>query len=523
MKKKTTDGWLDVAALTALEEGGRTFEIGGKTVLILRSGEEIRALGAVCPHHGAPLEHGLITDHLLTCPWHTAAFDVETGRLQNPPALEDLDTYEVKIARGRVLVRRKKEERKDVQLRRESGTFIILGSGAAGTAAAFTLRREGFDGRVIVVTSETAPPYDRTRLSKEYLSEEFERQNIYLMPETSYRDLKIDLLQGRQVVEVDHENKRIIFMDGDYLQYDKLLVATGGIPRTPLIPGTDLKNFFLLRNLDDANSIHDAMGRVGTALIIGAGFLGLETAAALRTRGLEVHVVAPEKAPLSHVYGARISARVRHLHEERGVRFHLGLHVLQLKGDDSVHMVELSDENTLAVDMVIAAIGILPAVHFLESSGLVENNAVSVDSRLKTKFEDIYAAGDIALVPDFPTGGKRRVEHWTEAMRQGCHAARCMLGSEDEYRGIPFFWSKQYDTVIRYAGYTPKVRRIVYRGEPEEGDFLAGYFRGKKLLAVAGIGRTEEFLQLNNLLGSSGEVRVKQFRCEEFSFAGHAR
>jgi NADPH-dependent 2,4-dienoyl-CoA reductase/sulfur reductase-like enzyme/nitrite reductase/ring-hydroxylating ferredoxin subunit len=519
MKKKITDGWVDVTALSDLEEGGCTFEVAGKSVLVLRSGEEIHALGAVCPHHGAPLEDGLITDHLLTCSWHTSAFDVESGRLQNPPALEDLDTYEVKTVKGRVLVRLKKGGGKEVKLRRESGTFIILGSGAAGTAAAFTMRREGFDGRVIVVTSETEPPYDRTRLSKEYLSEGFERRNVYLMPESRYGDLKIDILQGRKVIEIDAKKRQIIFMDGDYLQFDKLLIATGGIPRTPLIPGTDLKNFFLLRNLDDADSIHEVTGRVSGAVIMGAGFLGLELAAVLRTLGLEVHVVAPEKAPLAHVYGSRIADRIRHLHEEQGVRFHLGLNVLRLKGEDTVHGVELSDEKTLPADMVIAAIGILPAVHFLESSGLVENNAIPVDSRLQTGVEGIYAAGDIALIPDFLTGGKRRVEHWTEAMRQGCHAARCMLGSKDEYRGIPFFWSKQYDTVIRYAGYTPKVRRIAYRGEPEEGDFLAGYYRRKKLLAVAGIGRTDEFLQLNNLLESNGSMKVQEFRSEAFSFS----
>ena len=233
--------------------------------------------------------------------------------------------------------------------------------------------------------------------------------------------------------------------------------------------------------------------------------------------------MAPERAPLTHVYGARVAARIRRLHEERGVRFHLGLRVVRLTGDDAVHGAELSDEKTLSADMVIAALGILPAVHFLEGSGLSENHAVPVDSRLQTGVEGIFAAGDVALVPDFITGGKRRVEHWTEAMRQGCHATRSMLGSGDAYRGIPFFWSTQYDTVIRYAGHAPKVRRIVYRGEPEEGDFLAGYFRGKKLLAVAGIGRTGEFLQVNELLGSAGMVKVKQFRNEGVPFTGPAR
>jgi NADPH-dependent 2,4-dienoyl-CoA reductase/sulfur reductase-like enzyme/nitrite reductase/ring-hydroxylating ferredoxin subunit len=515
--KKTTGGWLDVTALSDLKEGEcASYEVEGKRVLVLRTGDQVRALGSVCPHHGAPLEQGLLTDNLLTCSWHTAAFDVESGELRNPPAIEDLAAYEVKIEEGRVLVRRKKKKPKEVSLRKESGTFIIIGSGAAGTAAAFTLRREGFDGRVIVVTPEKQLPYDRTHLSKGYLSEGFDRSGIHLAVESRYHEQKIDVLQGRQVVEVDPASRRIIFMDEDYLQYDKLLIATGGIPRTPAVPGTDLKNFFLLRTLDDADSIMSVLSVARTVLVIGAGFIGLEVAAVLRTRGLDVHIVAPERVPLAHVFGARIGSRIRNIHEAQGVQFHLGLRVVRLEGDGTVKRVVLSDETMLSADMVVAGLGIVPAVHFLESSGLVEHNAVPVDEHLQTRVEDIFAAGDIALVPDFLTGGKRRVEHWTEAMRQGCHAARCMLGSEEVYRGVPFFWSTQYDTVIRFAGYTPRVRRVAYVGEPEGGDFLAGYFRRNKLVAVAGIGRTDEFLRLNHLLASAGVVKMKQFKRGEF-------
>jgi len=515
-KKKPAEKWQYVSALSDLQDGKlASSEVDGEKILLLRSGDTIHAIGAVCPHHGAPLECGLLIDHILTCPWHTAAFDVPSGMVLGPPALEGVPAYEVRIKQDCVQVRKKVPEIKPVQLRGESGTFIIIGSGAAGIAAAITLRHEGFDGRVIMVTPEIVVPYDRTWLSKEYLAGNLDRERLFPKSEQYYRDRKIDILMGRQVSALDPKNRQIIFMDGDYLQYEKLLVASGGIPRTPGIPGTDLKNFFLLRNLDDADAIIDALKQAQNALIIGAGLLGLEISAVLRERGLEVHVVAPEKIPLAGVYGERVGTRIQCLHAERGVHFHLGLTVVSLKGDDMVREAELSDESSLPVDIVIAGTGIIPAVHFLEEAGIVENYVVPVDGQMRTKTEGIYAAGDIALVPDFLTGGKRRVEHWTEAMQQGQHAARCMLGYDEEYHGVPFFWSKHYDTVIRFAGYTPKVRKIAYRGKPDSGEFLAGYYRGNKLLAVAGIGRTDEFLALHSSIGSEIRIKMRDFKREE--------
>jgi NADPH-dependent 2,4-dienoyl-CoA reductase/sulfur reductase-like enzyme len=438
-----------------------------------------------------------------------------------PPALFGLPLYEVRVQRGSVQIRKPLSPAVQVQLCQASGTILIVGSGAAGTAAAIELRRGGFDGRLIMVTAESVAPYDRTLLSKGYLSADFERRSVFFGHERYFQDLKIDILMGRQVTQIDPGNRHIIFMDEDFLHYDKLLVATGGIPLSPGIPGTELRNFFLLRNLDDADAVRAVLGEADTALIMGAGFIGLETAAMLRQRGLKVHVAAPEKVPLCGVFGELVGKRLRRLHQGKGVHFHPNVEVKRILGDGVVQRVELSDASALNVDMILAGIGIVPAVHLFEDSGIVEKGAVPVDGCMRTRVEDIYAAGDIALMTDAETGKPRRVEHWAEAIQQGRHAARCMIGSQEPYRGMPFFRSRQYDSVIRFAGYIPKVRKIVYRGDAEAGEFLAGYFRGKRLRAVAGIGREEEFRALFRRPDAWHAIRPRDFRNRALDIGKH--
>jgi NADPH-dependent 2,4-dienoyl-CoA reductase/sulfur reductase-like enzyme/nitrite reductase/ring-hydroxylating ferredoxin subunit len=520
-KKIPANRWVEIAPLTEIEEGrSRLFVYGQDRVLVHRSGDAFTASLAECTHHGGALDEGMLVNHVLTCPWHSSRFNLRAGSCESPPALHDLFQFNIKTKDGMLLLKRKKHEDVSLHLRRESGTYLIIGNGAAGLAAAVTLRREGFDGRLIIITAEMYMPYDRPRLSKDYLSDESGRNSIFLPFEDYFRQTRIELLMGRQVAQVDPEERQIVFMDGDYLLYDKLLIATGGIPRTPVIPGTDLKNFFLLRSIRDADSIAASVKSAKSALIIGAGFIGLEIAAVLREQGLEVYLVAPEKVPLADVFGKRIGERIRNLHEERGVHFHLGRSVIALRGEDSVKWAELSDESTLEVDMVVAGIGIVPAVHFLEDAGIVDHGAIPVDEQMCTSAERIYAAGDIVQVQDLITGGRRRVEHWTEAMQQGRHAARCMMGSVEPYREIPFFWTKQYDTLIRFAGYIPKVKKVVYRGDVEKGEFTAAYYRGSGLCAVCCMGRDREFMMLHHMMRDGTTIGKKDMKRGEFQFEG---
>jgi len=521
-KRIPASKWVEIASLAEIEEGRcRLFEYGQDRVLVYRSDDAFTAVPAECTHHGETLDEGMIVEHVLTCPWHGSRFDLSSASCQSPPALHDLQQFDTKIKDGVLLLKRRKPEDISVQLRKESGTYLVIGNGAAGLAAAVTLRREGFDGRLIIITAELYLPYDRTRLSKSYLSGDSDRNIIFFSSDEYFSRMRIELLMGRQVAQVDPKEKQVVFMDGDYLLYDKVLIATGSIPRTPLIPGTDLRSFFLLRSLRDADYIAEAVKSAEKALIIGAGFIGLETAAVLRERGLEVHVVAPERVPLADVFGKRIGERLKKLHEQRGVHFHLGKAVTLLRGEGRIQFAELSDESVLEVDMVVCGIGAVPAVHFLEDAGIVENGAVPVDEQMCTSVEGIYAAGDIALVQDAITGTRRRVEHWTEAVQQGQHAARCMLGSMEPYRAISSFWTRQYDYLIRFSGYVPKARKVMFRGDVENGEFIAAYYRRGRLCAVCGIGREHEFMTLHHMLRDGAPIGKKDMKTGTFKTLGY--
>ena len=514
--------WVEVIPLSEIEEDVcRLVTYGKDRVLVYRSGDVCTAVAAECTHYGGALDRAIVLEHVLTCPWHGSSFDVISASCESPPALNDLQQYDTRIKDGKLFLRRRKTKPAPLQLRKESGTFLVIGSGAAGLSAAVALRREGFDGRLIIITAEINPPYDRTRLLKSYLSGDADRKDLFLFPDEYYNHKRIEVLMGRQVAQVDTKEKQVVFMDGDYLLYDKLLIATGSIPRTPLIQGTDLPSFFLLRSLRDADSVLETAHSAKSVLIMGAGFVGLETAAVLREKGLDVHIVAPEKVLLADVFGKRIGERIRRLHEKRGVHFHLEKTVTLLGGEGKIQFAQLSDESSLEVDMVLCGIGAVPAVHFFEESGIVENGAVPVDEHLCTSEEGIYAAGEVAIVQDLKTGKRRRTEHWTEAIHQGRHAARCMLGSEKPYSAIPSFWTRQYDILMRFAGYVPKVKKVVYSGNVEEGEFIAAYYRRGRLCAVCGIGMEHEFMSLLQIIRNDASVGKKELRNVTFQKLGY--
>ncbi|MFW6180628.1 MAG: FAD-dependent oxidoreductase [Spirochaetota bacterium] len=509
--------WEQACRESDLREGvPHLVRLGKRSVLLALVDGEIHAVGGKCPHYGAPLHEGVLLGSRLTCPWHTARFDVTTGTAVSPPAFDDLAQYAVKRENGTVYVKRLERPAEEIELRPDKGTFLVAGGGAAGFAAAVTLRKEGFDGRVIIATAEVELPYDRPSLSKEFLAGDMKPEWVPLKEERFYVDLKIEIFSGHQVYAVEPERREVLFANSATLRYDKLLLATGGVPRTPDIPGVHMPSFYLLRSFEDARAIRSALEEGRRAVIIGAGFIGLEAAAALRTRGLEVHVVAPEKLPMGGLFGERVAARLLKMHRDRGVQVHLEVYPEEIRGEADVESVVLSDETVLPADLVVAGIGVVPAVHFLESAGVVEEGAVPVDRMLRTKTEHIYAAGDIAAVPHPVTGKRRRVEHWVEAQRQGQHAARAMLGFSGEYREAPFFWTSQYGTTLTCVGDSGGHTRIAYRGDPGGESFLAGYYRGKRLEAAAGVGRAGEIILIGELLKRGVSPGVKELQNESF-------
>jgi NADPH-dependent 2,4-dienoyl-CoA reductase/sulfur reductase-like enzyme/nitrite reductase/ring-hydroxylating ferredoxin subunit len=509
--------WIEVLAESDLKEGVPVAaEVEEKKVLLVRAEGKIYACGNECSHYHAPLSDGLIVGHILTCPWHNARFDIRNGRLEAPPGLNGIPSYETKVTNGQVWVRQVGKGAIPMPEGEDDRTFLIVGAGAAGNSAAETLRREGFTGRIVMVTGESYGPYDRPMLSKDLLSGEAPAKWLPLRGQKFYDRLNIEIRPENLVTAVDPSSRSVTFADGTSLKADRILLATGGTPRTLNLPGADKPGCFVIRSRRDAEAILAALEQAKTVVIVGASFIGLEVACSLRIREIDVHVVAPEAVPLAAVFGEQIGRRIKETHEKNGVTFHLGQTVKEFAGQERVSEVLLADGSRLKADCVIVGVGIRPTVDFLESSGLVKDGAVPVNGRLEVSAEGIFAAGDIALVPDGRTGELRRVEHWVEAGRQGMHAARSMLGAKDSYREVPFFWSKQYGTSFRYVGYTRKFDRVVFRGDVNGKAFLAGFYLEGTLRAAATVGKNRELIRLGQLIEAGKSVDPDKLKDPSF-------
>lgn len=498
---------VPLARASDLREGEmKEVSIGETRILLARAGGELHAVSATCPHYGAPLAEGALCGTRVVCPWHHAAFDVTNGDLEEPPALDGLVSYDVRAEGERIFVRLP-EEAQDRRTPAMAGCdpsvdpslFVILGAGAAGYAAAQTLREEGFRGRILLITREDRAPYDRPNLSKDYLQGHAEPEWMPLRPDEFFQEHGIEILLRREVTRVDARAKTLTFEGGETLSYDALLVATGGSPVRLNIPGSDLKNICLLRSFADADSIIETAGRSRRVVVVGASFIGMEAAAALRERGLEVTVVAPSREPFESTLGPEVGALFRRLHESRGVRFKLGSIVYRFEGVHHVESVVLDSGECVETDMVLVGAGVRPATQFLEGVTLDEDGAVVVDSRLRAA-EGLWAAGDLASFPDPRAGGRVRIEHWRMAQQQGRAAARNMAGRDTEFDGVPFFWTRQLDAALLYVGHASSWDEVIFKGDLDAHDFLAFYVEGGRVAAVAGMNRDREVAAAEELL-----------------------
>ncbi len=514
--------WKQAAAEADLAEG-RLVEVtvGDRQVLLVRTGGRIQACAAECPHYKGHLARGVLSGHTLTCPSHNARFDVRDGRLLSPPALSDLATYEVKVEEGKVWVRPREAPKIQMPGGSDDRTFLIVGGGAAGAAAAETLRREGYSGRIVLLTQEPVGPYDRPSLSKDYLTGEAPAKWLPLRGEKFYDRLKIELATGSRAVALDPRSRTLTLADGSSLRGERILLATGSVALRPPVPGIDLPGCFTLRSLADADALLAGLPASGTVAVLGASFIGLEVASALRKRGLAVEVVAPDRLPLEKVFGAQIGRRLKAEAEQAGVRFHLGLTAFSVQGNGRARYLVLSDGSHLEADALVVGVGVRPAVEYLAGSGLAEAGAVPVDARQATAAEGIFAAGDIALLKEAASGPPRRIEHWAEAERQGRHAARAMLGKSPLPREAPFFWTRQHGKSFKYVGHAPVWERVVFRGDPERESFLAGYYVGETLRAVASLGkdRDQDLIRLGEALEAGRSVSAQQLADPGFELA----
>ncbi|MFF1353238.1 NAD(P)/FAD-dependent oxidoreductase [Streptomyces sp. NPDC058297] len=374
-------------------------------------------------------------------------------------------------------------------------TFVIVGGGLAGAKAAETLRSEGFNGRVILIGDERDHPYERPPLSKGYLQGKEERDSVFVHEPAWYAQNDIELHLGQTVVAVDPAVKNVRLGDGTVVHYDKLLLVTGAEPRRMDIPGTELAGVHHLRRLAHAERLKGVLASLGRdnghLVIAGAGWIGLEVAAAAREYGAEVTVVEPEATPLHAVLGPEIGQMFADLHAEHGVRFHFGTRLTGITGQDGMVLAALTDdgEEHPAHD-VLAAIGAAPRTSLAESAGIAladraHGGGIAVDASLRTSDPDIYAAGDVAAVQHPLFGTRLRVEHWANALNGGPAAARAMLGQEVTYDRVPYFFSDQYDLGLEYSGWAPpgSYDQVVIRGDAGKRQFIAFWLKDGRVLA----------------------------------------
>ncbi|MFI5489048.1 MULTISPECIES: NAD(P)/FAD-dependent oxidoreductase [Micromonospora] len=367
----------------------------------------------------------------------------------------------------------------------EQGPIVIVGAGLAGARAAQTLREEGYDGDVVLLGEEAERPYERPALSKGLLLGTAERDSVHVHDAGWYPEHDIDLRTGTWVTGLDRVSRAVETADGQRLRYGGLLLATGARARTLPVPGADLDGVLRLRTLADSDRVGQALVDGANVVVVGAGWIGLEVAAAARTRGATVTVVEVADLPLHRVLGDRLATVFADLHRDHGVTFHFRAQVQEFQGTGRVSAVRLADGTTLPADLVVVGVGVRPATELAERAGLAVDDGVLVDHTLRTDDPHIWAAGDLANAQHPLLGTRVRVEHWANALHSGPAAARGLLGQPVSYDRLPYFYTDQYELGMEYTGHAPpgSYDRVVVRGDLDGGAFIAFWTSRGRVLA----------------------------------------
>ena len=481
----------------------------GEPVLLVHVEPNWFAVGGKCTHYGATLANGVLVSETIRCPWHHACFDLRNGAASCAPALNDLPSYTVVVENSLVRVTGKRDHsrlRGDDNRPRGSrapekvlldenpvvgpSSVFIVGASAAGIACAEMLRRERYRGPITLADVDPDAPYDRPNLSKDFLAGNAPEEWLPLHARDFYDDQKIRILSGVEATKIETASKTVRLSDGDAQHYGALLLATGASPIRLDVKGGERIRY--LRTLADCRAIIRSLNGARTAVVIGASFIGLEVAASLVARGLEVHVVGPETLPLQRVLGTELGKLIQGVHEHRGVQFHLGRTAHSI--DDKA--VILDDGTRLDSDLVVAGIGVRPNLKLAEDAEIRLDNGIAVNEFLETSASDVFAAGDVARWPDAYSDARLRVEHWVVAERQGQVVARNMLGHRDRFDDIPFFWSAHYDKLsIHYTGHVEHWDETRIDGDVIKLDCAVSYMVNGKRRAMATINRDRQNLE----------------------------
>ncbi len=496
-----------VAELADIPDGGmRAFDVMGICLLLSRNGNEVMAVGGHCTHQGAPLADGVRVGGSVICPWHHAMFDLASGEHLEPPGEGRLTAFSARVENGAVTVslddqtaKEHRDEINDVAAHKSDKIFAIVGAGAAGRAGAEELRRKGYDGRILLISMEKDAPYDRTALSKSFLAGETSMEELELIGKEKLAEKGIELILDRTVSKIDAPAKKIIFADGTDIVYDACLAAPGCASRVPDIKGTDLLGVYTLRSKSDGLRLKLAASEAKAIVIVGSGFIGMETAAVFAGEKKLVTVVTPDPKPFARVFGDQIAEALVAAHRAAGTDIRLEASVTALEGKDGkVSGVRLASGELIPADLVLLGTGAKPRIEIIEGASVSPDGGITCDATLKAA-EGLWVAGDIASFPShFASGAHIRIEHWRLAEQLGRHAARTMLGDAAPFAGIPFFWTSQH-WMLSLVGLTKTFDAVHVEGDLGAGNFMAYYIQGDKIVAGVGAGEGDKTAALHAL------------------------
>lgn len=477
-----------VARLADIPENrGLEVNVGESKMVLLRAGEQLRAYQGECPHAGAPLAEGALCNGRLICPWHKAAYRIEDGALCEPPSLDSLKRYPLEVRGEEVWVDDQPLPDPHTPPADDERTFVIIGAGAAGTAAAAALREKGFGGRVLLIDREAGAGYDRTVLSKFVIAGEMPVDEVpALRDEPFYREQRIERLKA-DVASLDAQRHSVRLTDGQTVTYDAALLATGGTPKALELPGADLPQVFLLRSKAHAQEILASTQPGQRAVIIGDSFIAMESAAALREHGLDVTVLARHAVPFAKQFGETVGKAILAHHTAHGVAFHSDSEAAKIEGRGKVEAVTLKNGQRLPADLVLVGIGVSPATDPFAGLPMEKDLSLRVDGGLRVA-DGLWAAGDIAT---FPLNGQpQRIEHWRLAQQHARIAAANMLGGDEHYLDVPYFWTWHFGQNYDYLGHAQDWDEVEFKGDPNHPPFI-GLF-GKNGVVAAAIACEEE-------------------------------